>query len=462
MDQNDIAINMKKSRYNLEFKLFFRNSSSWIGIVVLVITGFAGLYFGKTFIARQKAVIEKAALLQKKNTVNNINHFGKDIGLVFFHNKFTLANTPNNWAAFANGQRDINPYLISVTMLGLEGQLYDTDINNPVSLLLGNMDLSFVYIFLFPLVIIAFTYNLLSEQKESGIWSLLKAQTNQSFQVIWQKFLVRLVVIFTVALLLLFIAMLYLELPQDFTFLSVTVLILLYLTFWFAISFFFISLGKSSNFNASALIAVWVLLCIVIPASFNLFLTWKYPVPEALQNVINQREGYHEKWDMAKDVTMKPFFEHYPQLKKYPFPEQKTFSWYWYYAMQQMGDDQAAASRFAIEEKLASRQYFTNIFAFFFPTIQTQLGVNKMAGSDLNTHLGFQHAVRKYHEQIRLHFYPAIFLNQSVDNTDIKNYKLEKYNPQEVPYIWINMLSVSLLTIMIIGATALNLKRFNS
>ncbi|MDQ0638248.1 ABC-2 type transport system permease protein [Pedobacter sp. W3I1] len=450
---------MKKSIYNLEFKLFFRNSSSWIGIIVLLTAGCAGLYFGKTFIANQQAVIEKAAILQKKNTLNNIDHFGKDIGLLFYHNKFSLANAPNPWAAFANGQRDINPYLISVSMLGLEGQLYDTDISNPVSLLLGNMDLSFVFIFLFPLVIVAFTYNLLSEQKESGLWLLLRAQTNQSFQVIWQKFLVRVAVILAVAILLLFIAMFYLQLSVDFTFFSVTALLIFYLAFWFAVSFFVISLAKSSNFNASALVAVWVLICIVIPASLNLFLTRKYPVPEALQHVINQREGYHEKWDMAKEITMKPFFEHYPELKKYPFPKDKTFSWFWYYAMQQMGDDQAAGSRLAIENKLALRQRFTNRLAFFFPTIQTQLGVNKMAASDLNTHLDFQQAVRKYHEQIRLHFYPVIFLNKTVDSTDIKDYKLEKYSPQQTSSVWVNLLSVSILTVILIGATAYNFKR---
>nr|WP_276903800.1 DUF3526 domain-containing protein [Pedobacter kyonggii] len=450
---------MKKSIYNLEFKLFFRNSSSWIGIIVLLITGFAGLYFGKTFINNQQAVIEKAAILQKKNTLSNIDHFGKDIGLLFYHNKFSFANAPNAWAAFANGQRDINPYLISVTMLGLEGQIYDTDINNPVSLLLGNMDLSFVFIFLFPLVIIAFSYNLLSEQKESGVWSLLRAQTNQSFQVIWQKFLVRIAVIFSVALILLFVAILYLHLPVDFIFFSITTLIIFYLAFWFAVSFFIISLAKSSNFNASALVAVWVLICIVIPASLNLFLTRKYPMPEALQNVINQREGNHEKWDMAKEVTMKPFFDHYPQLKQYPFPQEKTFSWFWYYAMQQMGDDQAIASRRAIENKLAARQRFTNTLAFFFPTIQTQLGINNMAGSDLNTHLHFQEAVRKYHEQIRLHFYPGIFLNKAVDSTDIKDYKLEKYSPQQIPSVWANLLSISILTVILIGTTVFNFKR---
>ncbi|MGM9478753.1 DUF3526 domain-containing protein [Pedobacter sp. GSP4] len=449
---------MKKSIYNLEFKLFFRNSSSWIGIIVLLVTGFAGLYFGKTFMAGQQAVIEKAALLQQKNTRSNIDHFGKDIGLLFYHNKFSIANAPGKWAAFANGQRDVNPYLISVTMLGLEGQLYDTDINNPVSLLLGNMDLSFVFIFLFPLVIIAFTYNLLSEQKESGIWSLLKSQTDNAFKVIWRKFLVRAAVVFTVAILLLFSAVVYLQLPIGFTFFSVAALLMLYLAFWFSVSFFIISVGRSSSFNASALVAVWILICIVIPASLNLFLTQKYPVPEALQHVIDQREGYHEKWDMPKEVTMKPFFKHYPELAKYPFPQEKTFSWFWYYAMQQMGDDQAKESRLSIENKLALRQRFTYIAAFFFPTIQTQLGINKMAATDLDTHLDFQQAVRQRHEQIRLHFYPSIFLNQDIAGTDILKYKLEKYVPQQAPNIWANLFSVTVLTVILIGATVFNFK----
>ncbi|QIL42128.1 DUF3526 domain-containing protein [Pedobacter sp. HDW13] len=450
---------MNKSIYTLEFKLFFRNTSTWIGIIMLSFMGFAGLYFGKTFIKKQEQVIEKAASLQKQQTAQNISYFGKDIGLFFYHNKFSVANPPGTWAAFANGQRDVNPYLISVTMLGLEGQLYDTDLSNPLSLLLGKMDLSFVFIFLFPLVIIAFSYNLLSEQKESGIWPLLNAQIDNTFLIIWRKFLVRLIVIFLLAIVLMLVAAVYLKLPFDATFAVVLALILLYLTFWFAVSFVVISINKSSNFNASVLIAVWVLLCIVVPASLNLLLTKKYPVPEALQNVINQREGYHEKWDMDKSVTMIPFFKHYPELKKYPFPDAKTFSWYWYYGMQQMGDDAAVASRLLIEKKLASRQYFTEVVALFFPSIQMQLGVNVLAGTDLDSHLDFQQAIRKYHESVRLHFYPAIFTSAELKNTDIETYKLEKHTPQNVPAIWINLLSITTLTVILAGLGYFSLKR---
>lgn len=450
---------MRNSIYKLEFKLFFRNPSSKIGIIVLFLAGFTGLYLGKTFIQKQEQVIEKASFLQKKNTITNVEHFGDELGLLLFHNKFSLANVPSPWAAFANGQRDINPYLISVTMLGLEGQIYDTDINNPITLLLGNMDLSFVFIFLFPLVIIAFNYSLLSAQKESGIWSLLRSQSNESLSIIWKKMVVRVVVIFSAAFLLILSAIIYLQLPIDFTLVSVGVLIMLYLAFWFGISFLFISFNKSSNFNASGLIAVWVLLCILIPASVNLFLTQKFPVPEALQNVINQREGYHEKWDKAKEVTMKPFYEHYPQLRKYPFPEEKTFSWYWYYAMQQMGDDQALESKKAIEHKLQSRQNFTKIVALFFPSIQTQIGINELAGSDLNAHLNFQNAVRKYHEQIRLHFYPSIFQEKTVKSTNILDYKLQKYTQKQDHTAWLNLFSILMLATITFSIAYLNFKK---
>ena len=449
---------MRKSIYPLEFKLFFSGSSAWIGIAVLLITGIAGLYFGKTFIDNQKTVIERAAQLQEKNTQNNIHHFGKDIGLVFYHNKFSTAHVPDNWAAFSNGQRDINPYVISVTMLALEGQLYDTEISNPVSMLLGNMDLSFVFIFIFPLVIIAFTYNLISEQRENGVWSLLKSQTNQLFKVMMQKLAVRMITVFGVMLLLMLIALIYLPLPVNLTLFNVLAVIILYLAFWFAASFLLISLGKSSSYNASALVALWVAMCIVIPAVLNLVLSQQFPVPEALQNVMNQREGYHEKWDMPKAVTMKPFFEHYPQLKKYPFPGDLAFSWFWYYGMQQMGDDHAAKSKKSMQKKLASRQYFSNLAANIFPAVQAQLSLNELAGSDLNSHLKFQQAVRTYHEQIRLRFYPSIFQNHDISTTKLQQVKLKEYQVEKM-YSWNRLLSLLFLILILI---AIGLRQFKS
>lgn len=434
--------------YQLEFKLFFSNKAARFGILILLISGFSSLYLGKQFIAKQQAVIEKAGKMQQEQTDKNVKYFSKDLGLLLFYNKFAMASIPDNWAAFANGQRDINPYLISVTMLGLEGQLYDTDINNPSTLLLGNMDLAFVFIFLFPLVIIAFTYNVLSAEQESGVWGLIRSQSAVPLRVIWHKLTVKIVVVFAVFLILMLAAAFYLGLKADLRFLLILSLISLYLLFWFSLSFWVVSRGKSSSFNAVCLIAFWVVLNIISPAILNVWLTKKYPVPEALENVVKQREGYHEKWDLDKSVTMNKFYKHYPQFKAYPFPSDLTFSWYWYYAMQQMGDDDAAVSAARMNEKLNKRQHFTHLATLFLPGIQTQSGLNELSGTDLQNHTGFLQALRVYHEKVRLFFYPLIFKDSKAVNINWKQFKVEHYIDHTQDRVWQNLLSLIVFSII--------------
>jgi ABC-2 type transport system permease protein len=419
---------MYKGLYQFEFALFCRSKAAWFGMLILLMSGVCSLYLGKTFISRQQQMIEKAAAIQEEHTSRNIQYFGKELGTLLYHNKYTIANKPDNWSAFSNGQRDINPYLISVSMLGLQGQMYDTDLNNPVTLLYGNIDLAFVFIFLFPLVIIAFTYNLLSAEQEAGVWRLLSAQTGQPLRILLRRLVVRIVAVFAVALMLIAFAFFYLHLSADLRLLYVVAIVTAYLLFWFALSFWVISLGKSSDFNIASLIACWVALNIMLPAFVNVMAGWKYPVPEALQTVVQQREGYHEKWDMDKKVTMDKFFAHYPQFRKYPFSEDEAFSWFWYYAMQQMGDDEAATGVAAMSAKLRQRQQFTNTAALMLPGIQATLRLNEVAGADMQHHLDFLQTLKDYHEKIRLYFYPILFNGGTTQQADWHKFRMAYFS----------------------------------
>ena len=447
---------------NLEFKIFFRNKAAWSGILILLLSGFAGMYFGKNLITQQQKVIEKARILQQENTERNIKYFGNDLGTLLYHNKFSMVNVPDNWAAFSTGQRDINPYLTSVTMLALEGQMYDTDLNNPYTLLLGNMDMTFVFIFLFPLVIIAFSYNQLSAEKESGIWSIVRSQSASLFKVIWRKFSVRVISIFITAIFLLVTAAFYLDLAFDLRFVITLIVISLYLSFWFSFCFWIISLGRSSSFNAVTLISCWIALNVVAPSILNVWLTERFPVPEALETVVKQREGYHEKWDMDKHITMDKFFKHYPQFKAYPFPEDKEFSWFWYYAMQQMGDDESVASTQQMSAKLMQRQHFTNMTSFFLPGIQAQLQLNELAGSDLQNHLQFLKALKAYHEKLRLYFYPVIFSEATTETVDWKKFKVEDYSSSSQKLSSYHLLTVSIVSILLFFMAMYNIRKLHS
>jgi ABC-2 type transport system permease protein len=79
----------------------------------------------------------------------------------------------------------------------------------------------------------------------------------------------------------------------------ISILYLLFLVFGFV--FFIVSLQRV-NFNAVILLTIWLFLIIILPTTINSYIVNKYPVPEALELTLKQRNAYHEKWDMDKKL----------------------------------------------------------------------------------------------------------------------------------------------------------------
>lgn len=393
----------------LEAKNFLYEWTALFGLLSILAAGAYGLFYGKNVIDGQCRVLAEAPRLQAEHTRENVRTHGQSgLGNVLYFNTFYTVNAPSPWSAFSLGQRDVYPYNLKIRMLAVEGQLYDTDLTNPVTLLFGNFDSAFVFIFLFPLLIVALTYNLLSAEQESGVWTMVRSQPVSAVRVLTLKFAVRLLAVLSAAGLLLVAGCLYLRVPIDGRIGAVAGLVGLYLLFWFGVAAVVISWGRSSSFNAVALLGIWILLAVLAPTALNVVLTNALPVPEALANTIQQREGYHEKWDRPKAETMRKFYRNYPELRAYTVPSDK-FSWGWYYAMQEMGDEESVLTSVRLVRKLAERQRWTERVGLWLPTVNALDQLNKLAGTDLGTHLGYLQAVRRYHEQIRRHFYPAIF-----------------------------------------------------
>ncbi len=408
----------------LAFYSFIRSNSVKIGLSFLFLTGIISLFIGKQFIEKQKQNITDTAIYQKEYITQNVKFHKDDMGLLLYYLKFSLINEVPAISGLSIGQRDVNPSIKSVTIRGLEGQKYDTDLNNPYNSLLGSLDFSFVLIFLFPLLIIAFTYNIISEEKESGTWRMVSVQSKSLFKHINKLFAIRLALILVVLLLILFLAIPVLNIPINADFWAVLATSVSYVLVWFGICFWVASLQKRSNFNAVVLLSVWILLIIILPTAVNNYLVNKYPVPEALETTLKQRKGYHEKWDMPKNATMDKFFAHYPQYKKYPVPEEE-FNWLWYYAMQQMGDDESLESSKEMKEKILLREKSSRAIANIIPTIHTQLAFNQIVRTDLHNHMQFLDRLDDFHEKLRLYFYPKIFENHLVEEENWSKFKPE-------------------------------------
>lgn len=412
----------------LEIKNFLLGKTVLTGAISLLLFGFYSFYHGKQVIGRQQQTIASVPGVQKHHLQQIVAHgTGKMVGTTAYYPFFYTTNPASPWAKFSIGQRDVNPFTLKVKMLAIEGQLYDSELTNPLTLLVGNLDASFVFIFLFPLLIIAFTYNVLSEEQENGVWKIVRTTSKSIGAAIAGKLLVRLAVILMTTLIVFAAAVVALQLPASLPTLQLLIVVVLYVLFWFTVSVLVIALGKSSSFNATTLVCVWIFLAILFPGVANIAVNNNIPVPEAAETAIRQREGYHAKWDEPKKPTMEKFYAVYPQYRKYPISEDK-YSPGWYYAMQFSGDLESANSSEKLFEKLTQRQMLSERIASFNPVIAAQQSLNKVANTDLTSHIRYLQSVKAHHRQIREYFYPFIFEDTPTESIDWAGYPAYRPN----------------------------------
>ena len=422
----------------LLFKSFIRSRVAIVGLMVVLLTGIISIYIGRQHLQKQMNSAAMTEHFQQEHIQRNVHFFNKEMGLLLYYLRFGLVNQTHPLNGLSIGQRDINSSIQSVTIRNLEAQKYDTDLFNPFNLLTGNLDFSFVLIYLLPLLIISFSYNLLSEEREGGTWKLVSSQSNYPFKLLLRKLIIRAIAIIAVLLVLMLLASRILALPFDNSFMAVVAIAVLYLLFWFAICLWVISLQKRSSTNAVILLSAWMLLTVILPGAVNNYILSKYPVPEAMATAVAQREGLHEKWDMDKQITMDRFYAHYPQFSKYALPDGQ-FSWLWYYAMQQMGDDESRVQAKEMQDKLWQREKTSELIACFVPTLHTQHQLNTIARAGLSDHLQFLDSTTNFHEKMRLYFYPKIFGEAPVMSEDWKIFKMEHFSAESKTN-WITML----------------------
>lgn len=447
--------------YTLLIKQFFRSKTVWLAFGILMVLGILSISTGKQFLSQQQASIDKTIEQQQKHLELQRSFHKDDIGLLSYYLKFSFINPVQPLAGISIGQSDLNSHIQNVSIVALEGQKHNTDLVNPMRQQVGNLDVSFLIIFLFPLVIIALNFNLLSEEEEKGTWKMITIQAKSSFRFLLIKLSIRFIFVCLVLGLLFVVAKIVLGIPFTNDFSSVIVLSYLYMLFWFALCFFMILLRKSSNTNAIVLLASWLLLVVFLPVLVSNYISNAYPIDEAYTMVIKQRDAYHQKWDTDKKETLEKFYEHYPHLRKYGY-KTEGFSWLWYYGMQQLGDDDSKIEREAMYNKIKQREVLSRKIAKFFPPLQLQLSMNDIAKTSLSNHIDFLHATNTFHENIRLDLYPKIFEEHHPDTVDFEKHKPEFFKSESNFSLTKNSIPMLIISLILIGFGVFrNLKYFS-
>lgn len=435
--------------YKLFLQQCIRSKEVWASLILILLLGVVAIVIGNRHLQRQQEAITEVKTHQKEHLERQVSLHNDDLGLLLYYANFAYIHTLNPLAGISIGQADVNPTVKRITIKTFEAQKFDTDLVNPMNLQSGNLDLSFVIIYLFPLLIIVMTYNAISEEIETGTWRLVVIQARSKLRFIITKLFIRLGLLYVVLLFLFLIAKFVLDLSWNTDFFAMLGLSMLYILFWFTLAFFVLSFKKSSGFNALLQLSIWLVLMILLPAGINAYVSSKHPVPEALSTAIAQRDGYHVKWDTDKLATIEKFYQHYPQFKKYGYPTD-GFNWLWYYAMQQMGDDDSKKERNALDEKIKLREQTSKQIASIVPNMYMQLIFNQLAGTSLGQHMDYLHETEKFHEKLRLFFYPKIFEGKQADTVEWNQFPPEYYQVKSDKSILKNMIPLLIASLLMI------------
>ncbi|MEN7551612.1 DUF3526 domain-containing protein [Rapidithrix thailandica] len=421
---------MKKILLLIKFEaLSFRADKGLLLLTALMLAaGLYSIYYGTQEIARQR---ENLAELEQLET-HTIEELKKkypgeaDAGTVAYYFPVFAQNQPQPWAGLALGQRDVNPYYLKLRLLNLQAQLYDTENINPLKVLSGNFDLAFVLVYLFPLFIITLGYNVLSQEKERGTLPLLLSQPIRLSTVVISKLGFQVILVLGMAWLLSILGFIGAGISPDGRIALWLLVVTLYCLFWFGATFLVIALRKNSSFNAVILLGIWLVLTMVLPSLMNIYVTVSQPLPQGIDLTVQQREAMHSGWDKPKEETMQQFYALYPQWAD-DTPIKGRFSWHWYYAMHEMGDQAVKDLVQAYKSGLQKRQALTYDLSGFSLPVNAQAALNALAGTDLDSHLQFMESIEQYHVSLKEFYYPFLFRQLPFTHADYEKLPTHRF-----------------------------------
>lgn len=328
---------------------------------------------------------------------------------------------PLSVAPLAIGQSDLLPYYVKMTTDAKETVTSGAELENPQRLLSGRIDLAFVLIYLYPLLILAISYNLLSAEQEQGTLALVLSQPVSLQRLIVAKvvvrFLVLLATIVVFAMIALLISGVNLTSPEVSSRLPLWLsAIAIYGAFWFALAIAVASLGRPSATNAMLLAGAWLVFVVLLPSAFNLLVTSLYPVPSRVEMVQAVREASDEANRQGSQLLAK-YYEDHPELGSGGAEQAMNDFNVIRVAVGAEVEQRVRPVLDRYERQLASQQRLIDGLRLLSPAILMQDAINDIAGTGTARHRHFMAQVAQYHEAWRKFFVPRI-----VQRTQLASY----------------------------------------
>jgi ABC-2 type transport system permease protein len=315
-----------------EIKHFGRNGAKIFAYLIFVIATLYALFTGFELQHKHEKIIDDINQKKEKSISEMLSWYNKgekgpkerpwvDINTPFWAIWYLPTYTfkePTTILPLGVGQTEQYGYYKNVTN---RSSVYDNDmveeLANPERLVNGNIDFSFMVLFLLPLLFVILTYNINGLESDLNFERLIFIQTQNK-----QKWIFARLAFYTSLLTCtIFVLILGVAFKNDaFSNYTSTISALLFLSFtyisiWALVLYFIILKGKSSSTNAIKMIGVWLTFCVLIPGTVHQIASIKYPASYMTDYLDANRKEAYKVYELSPDKIVAKLKNIYPELK---------------------------------------------------------------------------------------------------------------------------------------------------
>lgn len=331
---------------------------------------------------------------------------------------------PSPLAVLAVGQSDLLPYYLRVNTGGRQGVLKGDEIENPGNLLTGRFDLAFVIVVLFPLVILALSYNMLAGERDDGTLGLVLSQPIRLRTLLLAKIGVRALVVMTVALTVVLGGLLVarVSIGDGATLGRVLwwlALVGVYAAFWFGVALLVNTTVRSSAAAAVVSVTAWLLVVVLAPVLVNLVAQSRYPTPSRVAFITLVRSVTNEA-NAVSDKLMSRYLVDHPELAAGGAVDMSDY-WTRSLTVQDTVEKTLAPHYASFERQLEEQQAIVTGARLFTPALLMQTALEDLAGTGLPRWQQFRAQTLAFHRQWQDYFITRQIRQQRLTATDVQS-----------------------------------------
>ena len=328
---------------------------------------------------------------------------------------------PAPLGALAAGQSDVYPNYIKVTARNLDSLVTGDQVEHPLAVASGQLDVAFIVLFFYPLLIFAVSFDLTATERDRGTLRMLLAKPVRLRDLVVGKMLARALLlslpVIAIPVAIMTTAEAVAVQASFASFAAWMVAVLAYGSIWYGIALIVNARGWNAAANALVLAGIWLLFAIVGPATINLLIAVVYPMPSRVEAAVEARAATQDA-TVQGSRQLGQFLQDHPTSANVGREGMRQFA-----ALQAARDRQIAdrlqAVEAAFDAQLRRQRRLASWLSVLSPTMVAQQVLLESAGTSASRFEHFERSAAAFQERWKAYFEPRVLDAATLNETDV-------------------------------------------